>query len=79
LAQIHEKARFQVLLRDLCKGIEEPEQVGRGRPRIPLADSIFAAKLVAHNLCCLIQAIYELGIDPVFWAELPVAQQVASN
>ncbi len=25
------------------------------------------AKLVAHNLCCVIQAIYELGVDPVFW------------
>ena len=34
------------------------------------------AKVVCHNVCCLISAIYELGIDPVFWAELPVAQQL---
>jgi catechol 2,3-dioxygenase-like lactoylglutathione lyase family enzyme len=27
------------------------------------------AKLLCHNICCLIAAIYELGIDPVFWAE----------
>ena len=26
-------------------------------------------KLVAHNLCCLIQEQHELGIDPIFWAE----------
>lgn len=26
-------------------------------------------KVLAHNLCCLIQSIYELGIDPTFWEE----------
>lgn len=25
------------------------------------------AKFVAHNICCLVQAMYELGVDPVFW------------
>jgi hypothetical protein len=25
------------------------------------------AKFVAHNLCCLVSAIYEVGIVPVFW------------
>jgi len=25
------------------------------------------AKLVCHNVCCLISAMYELGIDPAFW------------
>lgn len=24
-------------------------------------------KILCHNICCLISAIYELGIDPVFW------------
>jgi len=24
------------------------------------------AKVLCHNICCLISAIYELGIDPVF-------------
>lgn len=24
-------------------------------------------KFLAHNLCCLVSAIHELGIDPVFW------------
>lgn len=41
-AQVNEKHEFQTLLHNLCKGISEPIG-GRGRPRIPLADAIFAA------------------------------------
>jgi len=26
-------------------------------------------KVLAHNLCCVIQSIYELGVEPTFWAE----------
>ncbi|HEV2912864.1 MAG TPA: transposase [Pyrinomonadaceae bacterium] len=26
-------------------------------------------KVLAHNLCCIIQSIYELGIEPTFWTE----------
>ena len=26
-------------------------------------------KVLAHNLCVLIQSIYELGIEPTFWEE----------
>lgn len=26
-------------------------------------------KILCHNLCCLIQSIYELGIEPTFWTE----------
>jgi len=26
-------------------------------------------KVLAHNLCCLIQSIYESGIEPTFWEE----------
>jgi len=26
-------------------------------------------KVLAHNLCCLIQSVYELGIEPSFWQE----------
>jgi transposase len=40
-AQLTEKHRFQVLLRDLCRGLEHPP-TKRGRPRTPLADVIFA-------------------------------------
>ena len=26
-------------------------------------------KVLCHNLCCVIQSIYELGIEPAFWTE----------
>jgi len=26
-------------------------------------------KVLCHNLCCVIQSIYELGIEPTFWEE----------
>lgn len=26
-------------------------------------------KVLCHNVCCLIQSIYELGIEPTFWSE----------
>jgi transposase len=26
-------------------------------------------KVLCHNVCCLIQSIYELGIEPTFWTE----------
>ena len=26
-------------------------------------------KILCHNICCLIQSIYELGVEPVFWTE----------
>jgi transposase len=42
LAQVNEKAKFQILLAELSKGIEEPLQT-MGRPRLPLSDIIFAA------------------------------------
>ena len=34
------------------------------------------AKVLCHNLCVLIQSIYELGIEPTFWAESAPAQEV---
>ena len=42
-AQTTEKDHFQVLLRDLCKGIAEPDAAKTGRPRLPMADRVFAA------------------------------------
>jgi transposase len=28
-------------------------------------------KILAHNICCVIQAMYELGIEPTFWGNHP--------
>jgi transposase len=38
------------------------------------------AKIVCHNIVVLISAMFELGIDPIFWTEKPLAQinEVAS-
>jgi hypothetical protein len=35
------------------------------------------AKILCHNICCLISAIYELGIAPTFWTESPVIQKAS--
>ncbi len=35
-------------------------------------------KVLCHNLCVLVQAIYELGIEPAFWADSPTAQKGAA-
>lgn len=35
------------------------------------------AKVLCHNICCLIQAVHELGVDPNFCAQLGLAQKVA--
>src|SRR5262249_54351378 len=36
------------------------------------------AKILCHNICCLIQSHYELGIVPVFWQDEPVEPGPAS-
>ena len=47
------------------------------RSRTPIAmENEALCKVLAHNLCCLISAIYELGIEPVFWAESSFAQKL---
>ena len=48
LAQQNEKARFFVLLRDLCSNVEQPPQ-SKGRPRMPLADMVFAAVFKVYS------------------------------
>lgn len=47
-AQTHEKERFLSLLAELCKGIEEAPQTF-GRPRLPLADMIFASTFKVYS------------------------------
>lgn len=47
-AQTSEKHNFQSLLHDLCSSIPQPEQ-GKGRPRIPLSDAVFAATFKIYS------------------------------
>ena len=30
-------------------------------------------KILCHNICCIIQSMYELGINPVFWGQEEIA------
>jgi transposase len=47
-AQFSEKAEFQFLLAELCKGIGEPAQYN-GRPRLPLEDMIFSCVFKVYS------------------------------
>jgi transposase len=47
-AQTHEKSELQALLYELCRTIPEPEQE-RGRPRLSLADIIFASTFKIYS------------------------------
>lgn len=47
-AQTHEKERVEKLLRGLCDGITQPPQ-GKGRPRAPLSDLVFAAVMKVYG------------------------------
>jgi hypothetical protein len=47
-AQTTEKAMVERLLKALCEGVMQPEQK-RGRPRLPLADVIFAATMKVYT------------------------------
>jgi transposase len=47
------------------------------RSRTPVAqENEVLCKVICHNLCVLVQSIYELGIEPTFWAESSVAHKV---
>lgn len=47
-AQTNEKAKFQMLLYELCQGVESPTQ-RRGRRRLPLGDMIFCVALKVYS------------------------------
>jgi hypothetical protein len=49
LAQTHEREHVSTLLGALCEGIVQPPQVGRGRPRLPLADLVYAATMKVYT------------------------------
>ena len=42
-AQSEEKRRFVSLLAELCSTVTQPPQTGKGRPRLPLSDMLFAS------------------------------------
>ena len=56
---------------------------GSVRAKTPTAQvNEVLCKILCHNICCLIQSIYELGLEPTFWtfeAKEPVAPKVFDN
>jgi hypothetical protein len=49
-AQINEKAKFQTLLADLCRGVPEPPPGPKGgRPPVPMGDRVFASALKVYT------------------------------
>ncbi len=49
----------------------------RVRAKTPAAQvNEVLCKVLCHNICVLIQSIYELGLEPTFWAETAVSQKV---
>ena len=48
-AQTNEKDEFQMLLWGLCQGLKQPKRTGRGRPALPISDSVFAAAFKVYS------------------------------
>jgi transposase len=40
----------------------------RSQTDVALTNEVLC-KILCHNICCLIQSMYELGIEPTFWQE----------
>jgi hypothetical protein len=40
----------------------------RSRTDVAMQNEVLC-KILCHNICCVIQAMYELGIEPTFWQE----------
>jgi transposase len=47
-AQTNEKSQFQVLLRDLCSGIQNPPRT-KGRKPLPMSDAVFAVTFKIYS------------------------------
>jgi transposase len=48
-AQTQEKEVVEALLKGLCDGITQPQQTGRGRPRLPLSDIVFGNVMKTYS------------------------------
>jgi transposase len=53
------------------------------RAKTPIAQvNEVLCKVLCHNICCLIQSIYELGLEPTFWTseqKEPISPKVLDN
>src|SRR5205807_587767 len=51
---------FGELLADLCRTVEEPDRVGRGRKPVPLADQVYASVMKVYSLFSARRFIFDL-------------------
>jgi transposase len=53
------------------------------RAKTPIAQvNEVLCKVLCHNICCLIQSIYELGLEPTFWTseqKEPISPKILDN
>jgi hypothetical protein len=63
-AQSEEKTQFAALLADLCSTVAQPPQTGKGRPRLPLADMLFASvyKVYAARASLIVASLMQLSV-----------------
>jgi hypothetical protein len=50
----------------------------RSRNPVAMANEVYA-KVLCHNLCCLIMSQCELGIEPIFWGEQTAASETPAE
>ena len=50
----------------------------RSKTDVAMVNEVLA-KVICHNICVLIQELYELGISTAFWAETSPAQEPSLN
>ena len=71
-AQVNEKARFLVLLHELCSGIDEPIQV-MGRTRIPIRDIVFACAFKVYSTISARRSFHHISGVVTFRPSLSVS------
>jgi transposase len=75
LAQYHKRSNVESTF-----GMMKAKFGSRIRSKTPTAQINEAlCKVLCHNLCCVIQSIFEFGIEATFCAEQPVAQKSLFN
>ncbi len=65
------ESTFTMMKRSFCGAVRSKT--------VPAQVNEVLCKVICHHLCVLVQSIFELGIEPVFWADSSDAQQVSAG
>lgn len=79
-AQNEEKRRFQKLLHDLCRGLDEPRPKKRGRPPVPMSDMVFACAFKVYSTLSALRfgTDFEAAYDDGFLSRKLHANSIAA-